>query len=190
VLFSAGPGHAAAKSPIDVAVVSGPVFVDAEEVLAITASEPGAVLGDLTLAISSEGVTRSIPVRQVLPQQYQAHFFPTSLASYTYEISGQVNGEPFHFTEQCGQSTYLIPCPVNKSEYAVPYPHKTLNDLLYDRPGADMALVRTLQNKLNVSTVLSAVALGAGSLGLVVGFDAYRRVRATKLDVLYEDLQL
>lgn len=176
-----------AQAPVRLEIASRPVFIDGLTEVVIRPLETGIEIEQANLRITANGVSQDVPVAKSVSGDYSSKFYPTAVSEYRYDVTGIIDGKEFKASFKCEKNAEsILPCPVAKDAYAIPYPQRTLNDVLYTRPGVDEDLTRLLNRKFNTSTILGIMGVTFGALGFVVSLDVYRRSRVTKLDVLQD----
>jgi hypothetical protein len=179
---------------VDISYLQTPVYVDDRTQLRIAVYEVTAgqqhlvqphTLQQPTLHIVSQGIKKTLTLTPDANGTYQVSFFPTAVGLYEFVFSAEANGEEIRKHISCSNKSDNLPCPLRKEIASIPYPHYTLNDLLYDRWGAEFNVEQKLNSRLGYSQTLNIISVSTGLIGLGMGYEAYRRSKRRDLQIVY-----
>lgn len=180
---------------VDISYMNTPVYVDEKTQLHIAVyEETGSqqrsliqshTLQQPTLHIVAQGINKTLTLETQADGTYFVSFFPTAVGLYDFEFSATADGEEIYKKISCTEKSDNLPCPLRKEVASVPYPHYTLNDLLYDRWGAEFNVEQKLNAKLGYSKTLNIISLSTGLMGFGMGYEAYRRSKRRDLQIVY-----
>lgn len=180
---------------VDISYTNTPVYVDEMIRLHIAVYEETAgqqrslvqphTLQQPTLHIIARGINKTLTLETQADGTYFVSFFPTAVGLYDFEFSAKAGGEEIRKKISCTEESNSLPCPLRKEVASIPYPHYTLNDLLYDRWGAELNIEQKLSSKLGYSKTLNMISLSTGLMGFGMGYEAYRRSKRRDLQIVY-----
>lgn len=175
--------------------VNTPVYLDEKTQIHIAVYEQIAgqqrkliepnILQEPSLAISAQSKNKTVELEPQTDGTYTASFFPTALGLYEFRFSGHINGDTIEKKLSCTAESGDLPCPIRKEIASIPYPHYTLNDMLYDRWGSEYNIEQKLSTKLGYSKALNIISLSTGLMGFGMGYEAYRRSKRRELQIVY-----
>ncbi|MDP9473527.1 MAG: hypothetical protein M3Q71_23175 [Chloroflexota bacterium] len=93
------------------------------------------------------------------PESYRATFFPTAPGDYTFQITGEIDGQPVDETFGTSPETFPAVQPVTGYQFPVAVPVGESLNARFEEADEDIGRVRTL----------ALVAVGAGLIGLLGG---------------------
>jgi hypothetical protein len=162
-----------------------PAFTGFKNFVSVSVSDAAGMpvkdlMGSLAVEITFGGERRTLPLRPDFqrPNEFRAPIVPTRSGTYTFHITGTLNGQPIETTSTCSEQTF--DCVAEASDVQFPIKDPSAGQLA---ESVTRALPR-VESALEMATVaqrtsIAAIAVVALALAAAIGLSRRGRRKAS-----------
>lgn len=123
----------------------------------------------LTVEVSKDGETMTVPLAPTGEGEYEGVFVPTATGDYTFRIFGTIGDAEVDESVSSGPNTFASIAPLSAIEFPVPRPD----------PGQAQAEAAEVAAAASMARTLAMAGIAAGMVGAILGAFALARAGRT-----------